>query len=377
MEEELYRMPGARRRRGLADEIGKFALCFAFSRRDQAPSTGRPHKVSGLDIAEIKSAILSQSIGAGDEIEGEGVLSRFAAVYSPRAYYPSYFLGEMRAELRAGAGIPSASAHYLPVSCLPPLPDGYCLSFLFPVDKTEFERPDFPSNIRDVMTRDYLHFPLVSLPDERVEGRIRFKARLRQLSRETMHDLAGVGEKPYESYSARGLTYYLEPLEVEATGREQGLRGSLFAEMAIPGNPGWHPVAGILESLICQAVEAVFPRCERGERQELTCYLPQSGHQVVRFRRRLFGLVYDPVVVLFRAPNLLGLYLPCDLRVEIDSSARLFEDFVAEVAGRLETELQLDWPLTVEIAYDNRAPWARARGALESRSFRMVSEDYP
>ncbi len=210
----------------------------------------------------------------------------------------------------------------------------------------------------------------------RIEGKVRFRARLRQLSRESMVKLAGVGERPYESYSARGLTYFLEPLEIATAGDPHDLRGSLFAEMAIPGNPGWEAITPLLEDSVRDSVADTFPECARGEREELSCYLPHSGHQVVRFRRRLFGLVFDPVVVLFRSPNLLGLYLPCDLLRGLEEASSLFRRFVLRLSQVIEEHLELEEPLSVEIAYNNRLPWAAERGALRGRGFRMLAEDY-
>lgn len=372
-------MPRMRDRRGLADEIAKLSLCFSLSAHEKAiDMKGRRRKLSGTDVVGIKAGILSEGLRPGDEVEGDGILSRFAAIYHPRAYYPSYFLGEMRAELRRGQNAPLASPHYLPVSDPPPLPDGSRLAFLFPPEKDSFDRPDYPANVRDVLTRDYPRIPLVfPEADKPVEGRIRFKARLRQLSRASMEELVGVGERSYDTYSARGITQFLEPLETEATGELMPLRGSLFAEMSIPGEPGWDRVMGLLEDAICGTVEAVFPPCPRGERQEMGCYVPHTGFHVVRFRRRLFGLVFDPVIAVFRSPNLFGLYLPCDLLGDVEDSSSIFERFVQGFAGDIEAGLGLASPLAVEIAYNNRLPWAAARGALKGDAFRKVGEEHP
>ena len=378
LEEEIYRVPKVRDRRGLADEVFKFALCFALSDHDRALGARAGRRThSDMDARHIKAGILGERVRAGDEIEGYGIIANFAAIYSPLAYYPSYFLGEIKAELREGAGAPPASPNYLPVSELPPFADGSRISFLFPPEKTAYTRSDLPGNIRDVLTRDYANIPLVRGSEQRLAGRVRFRARLRKLSSESMVQLAGVGERSYESFAARGLTHFLEPLEVVATGKPSGLRGSLFAEMRVPGNTDWDSVVPILEESIYRAVEAVFPSCERGECVEIPCYLPETGHQVVRFRRRLFGLVYDPVFALFRSPDLLGLYLPCDLFEGMEATASLFERFVEDVAKAVEKDLELGMPLKVEIAYDNRLSWARMREAMRGESFRKVGQMYP
>jgi len=378
LEEETYRVPKVRERRGLAEEISKFALCFALSEHERAmsPKGGR-RTLSGTDAAGIKAAILGERLRAGDEVEGEAVLSGFAAIYNPRAYYPSYFLGEMRAELRKGAEEPDVSAHYLPVSTLPPLPDGSRIAFMFPRAKQAFDRPDLPGNIRDVLTRDYPHIPLVAKAGQQVEGSVRFRARLCRLSREAMAERAGVGERSYENYSARGLSYFLKPLEIVPTAEPHHLRGSLFTEMSFPGIPGWDRVLAILEETVCRTVQEIFEPRTRGERKEIPCYLPHSGHQVVRFRRRLLGLVYDPMVVLFRSPNLIGLYLPCDLLGDLEKTSSLFERFVLRLSEAIEGGLELESSLKVEIAYDNHLPWAKAGGALRGESFLILGAAYP
>ena len=363
----------------MAGEVCKFSLCFALSEHRRAVEVrGRSRRVGGLDIPALKAGILGEAIRAGDEVEGEALATGFATVYQPRAYYPSYFLGEMRAALRRGEPPPPASPHYLPVSSLPPLPDGWRITFLYAPDKTAFDRPDFPAHVRDVLTRDYPRMLLLVGPrEETPAGRIRFRARLLQLDRESAFRLAGLGEKSYDAYSARGLTHFLRPLEVEGTEGEPSLRGSLFAEMSLAEEAGWERVTGVLEETACAAAQEAFPERRRGERQEPGCYLPHSGFHVTRFRRRLFTLVFDPVVVVFRAPRLLGLYLPGELARGLEEIAARFEEFALRFTVALERTLGLSAPTGVEVAYDNRLPWARERGALRGAAFAAVEEAYP
>ena len=381
MEEEIYRQSKFRERRGLADEILRFSLCFALSEHARAfEIKGRHRAVSGMDVAGIKAGILGESVRAGDEVEGEALACGCAAVYQPRAYYPPYFLGEMRAALRRGENPPSASPHYLPVSAVPPLPDGWRITFLLPGDKEAFDRPDFPAHVRDVLTRDYLRMPLLIPPGEDPGwGRIRFRARVLQLRRDTMDRLAGLGERSYDAYAARGLTHFLQPLEMELEpGKEHPtLRGSLFAEVSFLEEPGWERVMGVLEGAVRGTVEEVFPECPRGEKQEMGCYLPHTGFHVVQFRRKLFALVFDPVITVFRSPDLVGLYLPCDLMRDLEKSASLFEGFVSRFAAVMEESLGLSTSPRVEAAYDNRLPWARDGGALRGASFLKVEEEHP
>jgi hypothetical protein len=387
-EEEFYRQSRYRGKRGLAEEMAKFALCFALSEHDRAEGEGRGRRaLKGMDVESIKAGILGESIGPGDEVEGEAMACGFTAVYQPRAYYPSYFLGEMRAALRRGEKAPSASGHYLPVSALPPLPDGWGMTFLYPVGKEAFDRPDFPAHARDVLTRDYLRLPLLIPPGQRPSaGRIRFRARLLRLNRGSMDRMAGMGERSYDAYSARGLTFFLRPQDEEDPLRpldnQKGkagasLRGSLFAEVSIMEATGWERVIEILEGAVSAAVEEVFPQCERGERQEMECYLPHSGFHAVRFRRRLFALVFDPVIVIYRAPRLLGVYLPCDLMGDVGQSAILFQRFLWLFSAAIVDGLDLSNALAVDIAYDNRLPWAREGGALRGPEFATVEEKHP
>jgi len=379
LEEQEYRVPRPRERRKLAEEISKFSFCFALSEYRRALEfKGRKKSFSGLDIAGIKAGILGEAMRAGDEVEGEALASSFAAVYQPRAYYPAYFLGEMRAALRRGENPPAASPHYLPVSKLPQLPDGSHITFLYQRDKTAFDRPDFPAHVRDVLTRDFIRMPMLIQPgQDAARGVLRFRARVLQLDRETSYRLAGLGDNSYEAYSARGLTHFLQPLELEALDVGTSLRGSLFAELSFAEDLVWEKSLGLFEETVCDVVERVFPPCPRGEREEPGCYLPHSGFHVTRFRRRLFALVYDPVIVIFRAPRLLGIYLPSDLLRGREEAAALFEEFVLDFTSTLSGGLGLDSPASVETAYDNLLPWARKRGALRGPAFDLLGEEHP
>lgn len=371
--------PKRRNSRGFSEEMSKFSLCFALSEHQEAEGkrAGRS-PISGKDIASLKAGILNERIRAGQEVEGRAVACPFTAVYQPRPYYPSYLLGEIRASLRKGVSPPSTSPHYLPVSILPPLTDGWRLTFLYPLDKRDFDRPDFPAHVRDVLTRDYTRLPLLIPPQmKEIQGMIGYRARLMQLSRISLKRMAGLGERSYDAYSTRGLTFFIQPLEMELLGDEPSLRGSLFAEMCLPQDGDWEKVMEVMEGVTCAAVEAVFPECTRGERQDSGCYLPHTGFHVVAFRRRLLALVYEPVMVVFRAPRLIGLYFPRDVLGDLEESSSLFEAFMIAFCDGLEKALDCSSPLKVEMAFDNRLPWARERGALTGPSFKSLADDYP
>ncbi len=376
---ELYRLPGGRKKKSLGDEMAKFSLSFALSEHSRAEEAAGRHKFHrGMNVAAVKAGILGGNVNPGDELEGEGLASPFAAVYQPRAYYPAYALGEMRAALRRGEGPPSASPHYLPVSLLPPLPDGWRVNFLYPPDKEAFDRPDFPAHSRDVLTRAYNRLPLLIPPQSgEVRGRVRFRARLKRLSRDTLGRLAGLGDDSCDLYAARGLAHFLfldEVLEEEAA---PSLRGSLFAEVDLGEGAGWDKVMEVLEDSVCGLAAEAFPEYERGDRQDEGCRLPGSGHQVIRFRRRLFALVFDPVIAVYRSPGLLGLYLPWDLGEEPNRASSRFEAFLRRLTRGLEEKLGLSEPPRIEVAYDNLLPWAREGGALRGAAFQAVEEERP
>ncbi|RJP31575.1 MAG: hypothetical protein C4536_07755 [Actinobacteria bacterium] len=379
MGEEEYRVPRPRERKTLAEEISKFSFCFALSEYRRAlEAKGRARSFSGMDVAGIKAGILGEALRAGDEVEGEALASPYTAIYQPRAYYPSYFLGEMRAALRRGESPPSASPHYLPVNRLPPLPDGSRIVFLYQRDKSAFDRPDFPAHVRDVLTRDYMRIPLLVPPGQEAgRGLVRFRVRILQLDRDTAYGYAGLGDRSYEAYSARGLTHFLQPLEQRMANAGNSLRGSLFAELRLDGEPGWDRVTGMLEDTVRDVVEEVFPPCTRGEREEFGCYLPHSGFHVTRFKRRFFALVYDPVIVIFRAPHLVGVYLPGELSREAEEPASRFEEFALGFASAITAGLGLSSHPRVETAYDNLLPWARERGALRGPAFDLLGEEHP
>lgn len=367
------------KKRGFFEKISKFSLCYALSEHREAEGKrARRKPVSGCDINSLKAGILNESIRAGQEIGGEAVACPFTAVYQPRPYYPSYLLGEIRAALRQGESPPSTSPHFLPVSVLPPLSDGWRVTFLYPLNKEEFDRPDFPAHVRDVLTRDFSRLPLL-IPTEMEEmrGKIAYRAHLMQLSRTTLSRLAGLNEGSYNAYSARGLTFFLQALEMEPIEEELSLRGSLFAELQLPQDGVWEKVMEVMEGAVCEAVEAVFPECTRGERQDSGCYLPHTGFHVVQFRRRLLALVYEPVMVVFRAPRLIGLYFPQDVLRDLEQPSSLFEVFSLTFCGKLEEALGYSSRLKVEIAFDNRLPWARERGTLQGPSFKRLEEEHP
>jgi hypothetical protein len=379
LEEEQYRVPQPREERRLAEEISKFSFCFALSEHRRAVDTkGRNKTFSGMDVAGIKAGILGESIRAGDEVEGEALASSFTAIYKPRAYYPAYVLGEMRAALRRGESPPAASPHYLPVSELPPLPEGSRIVFLYQQDKMAFDRPDFPAHVRDVLTRDFMRLPMLLPPSSHgLEGRVRFQARALRMDRDSAYRLAGLGDNSYDTYSARGMTYFLRPSELEMVDTDSLLRGSLFCELSLAAEVAWERIVEILEETVQAEVEEVFPPCPRGERDEMGCYLPQSGFHVTRFRRKFFALVYDPVIVIFRAPRLMGIYLPGELLRGREETCALFEKFVLRFVSSMERRLGLNAPLGVETAYDNLLPWASERGTLRGPAFTSLQEKYP
>ncbi|MBC7246149.1 MAG: hypothetical protein H5T73_00005 [Actinobacteria bacterium] len=379
MEEERYRVPPPRRRDVLAEEIGKFSLCCALGEHEEAKRKRfRGRKFSRLDVAGIKEGIFRGDIQEGDEVEGEGTLSPYAAVYQPRAYYPAYVMGEVRAALRRGQPPPQTSPHYLPVSQLPPLPDGWRIRFLYPARKEAFDRPDFPAHVRDVLTRDYQRIPFLLPPgSEELRGRVRFRARLLQLGRDAMSRYSGMGENTYDAYAARGILHFLEPLELEEGERDISLRGSLFAEVSFAEDIDRGEIGRRLEELVCGVASEIFPECRRGAREDGGCYLPESGHHVLRFRSRLLALVYDPVIAVYRSPRLLGIYLPGELGDGGGDLRRRWESLAHALLSRLEREFTPHSPVRVEMCHDPRAYWARERGVMSGPDFLGLEEKRP
>lgn len=376
--EERYRTPSRRKRNLLAEEMGKFTMCYALSGHASAEGRGRRGGTfAGLEVQRIKEGIFREVLREGDTVEAEGVLNPYAAIYQPRAFYPAYVMGEIRDSLRRGEPPPPTSPHYLPVSRLPELPDGLRISFLYPARKADFDRPDFPAHVRDVLTRDFPRLPVL-LPgdDGQVGGRVRLRARLLRLDRELLRRLAGIGEEAYAAYASRGLVYFLEPLEMERV-ESLPLRGSLFAEISLAMPSSWERSCASLDLLLRETVEEVFPPCERGDREEGTCYLPRGGHHVFRFRSRLFALVYHPAIAVLRSPGLLGLFLPADLDGAEEEPHLLFRRLVEGMMERLAAELGGAAGCRMEVAYDNRLPWVRERGALVGPDFAALGEEYP
>jgi len=376
--EERYRTPVPRKRNLLAEEMGKFAMCYALSGHASAVGRGRAGAhYHGLEVQGIKEAILRETLREGDTVETEGMLSPYAAIYQPRAYYPAYVMGEMRAALRRGEPPPQASPHYLPVCRLPRLPDGTRVGFLYALRKRDFDRPDFPAHVRDVLTRDFPRLPVLFPGGEQGHwGRVRLRARLLRLVAEDVRRLAGIGEDAYAVYAARGLVHFLEPLEMEKV-EALPMRGSLFLEASFSGFPPWEKSCRALDAVFRETVDRVFPSCERGEREEGTCRLPHGGHHVFRFRNRLFALVYRPALAVFRAPGLLGFFLPADLGNGEEEPHGLFRRLAEELLEGVAEELGGEAGYRVEVAYDNRLPWIRERGALEGPGFRALGEEYP
>ncbi|NPV58175.1 MAG: hypothetical protein HPY75_00765 [Actinobacteria bacterium] len=377
-EKEGYRLSRPRARRGLEEEIARFSLGYALGEREGLVGVSARGRFHGdVDVASVKAGIFSGSIAPGDEVEGEAVASAYAAVYMPRAHYPQYVLGEMRAALRRGEREPAASPHFLPVSRLPAYPDGRRACFLYPLGKKAFDRPDFPAHVRDVLTRDYQRLPVLVPPGvDMPSGRVRFRGRLLQVGREVAHRLAGLGDRSYESYSLRGMVAFLEPSWIGEVDGGVSLRGSLFAEASLPVEVSWDEAAGALEKAVRMSVEGVFPPCEREDEPRADCALPHGGYHVTRFRRRLFAVVYDPVIAVFRAPRLLGIYLPCDLPREEDAAEASFAAFLARLRSALEEGLGLAEPVQVEMAHDNTLSWAREGGALRGPEFARAEEEH-
>jgi hypothetical protein len=362
--------------RWLGREIAKFSLCFAVYRQHEREleSGGGVCGAVKLTLAGLKDLLREEAPAAGIVVEMEGVLSPFSAVYTPRAFYPPYIQGEIRRAMQGCGDFPRVPLHFRPVNRLPASEEIGRLVFLYPPGRRDFERPDFPVDTRDVLTRDFLRFPLLLPPGWDPEpGRVRLRAKVVQVEREILEKCLPMGEKTYLAYLRRGLVHYLFPLDMERTAEPPPATGTLFAELSLEG--GKRPGAW-LEEVLCPAVEAVFPGRDRGEKKEEGWCLPGAGFHVAGFRGRFASLVYEPAYFLFRAPSSLGVYLPWDLHRDLAEGESRLRSLVEEVIAGLGGEGKAAEP-RLRFTFDNTLTWARERGALGGDEFRALIRFHP
>lgn len=360
----------------LRRELGKFQLLFALSHHREIASGQRSKRAwKGMDVEALKAGILREEISPGDRVEGRGILSPYAAIYQPRAFYPKYVLGEIKAAMQRGEGEPAVSPHFLPASRLPRLPDGWNIAFLYLDGEGALTRPALPADLREVLVR---HYPvlLALLPPGSADvfGRVSFKGQIYRIDHEYLERPLGMREEAYRVYSNRGIVFFLSMEEVELLGKA-GLRGSLFLELSLPPEAGEALSGDGFRDLFCSAVEECLGESER-EREPSCGYLPLTGYQELRFRSRLTGVVDSPFYAVFRAPTSLGLYFPCELTGQVGEGETLLSALLEAMEEKASgTVSPTRW--SIDLCSDSSSPLRRERGVLRGPLFRRLEAEWP
>jgi hypothetical protein len=295
-------------------------------------------------------------------------------------------LGNLRATRQETieGGVP-ALPHILPVSEVPPLPDKTLLYFLYPPDSCLFQRYEFPQNLRELLTRDYLRTPiLIPLEHAHLRGRVRFRARLMELREGPLSTLAALDKKTYDAHSARGLTLFLSLAGEEEGFMEESMpglpppQGSLFVEARVPSQKieeREKAVKQVLRSVACE----LFP----GERREHAGEAPSIDHESEqhfhRFRNRWFAFIYGPLIAVYRLPGFLSLYMPVSLNpATLDREEAIFERAFSRMAELLSPAHTLGKEyISVDFTHCLSHPFWQEAGALQNELFATVLKEYP
>ncbi len=346
-------------------ELAKYGYHWALAvggraRPRSVPRGGVPGVVSP---AEVRAAYRRGDLGPGDLVEGSGILSPFASIYKPRAYYPEYLLSQMELGAINASEVPS-SPRIRPVAQLPPLASGTRVAFLYPEDKLALERNAFPGDLREALTRDYDQVPVV-LPAgfQTWTGPCRWRTRLQRLTDSDALKLGGVAGPLYGTMEERGLTLFLsvedekcslEPVAPNGT-RPAPFAGSLFLEARITGERADEHLRDALVVELPGAVEKVFGNRGAGEDTQVMT--------------RLLAVVQSPVIAIQRAPHLLSLFIPCDLAADVEDCTDRFELFAEALFEALRVNIEkhghtLD--VEIDFAYDCRRPFFAQRRAMRT-----------
>ncbi len=154
--------------------------------------------------------------------------------------------------------------------------------------------------------------------------------------------------------------------------------GSLFVETRIKPLP--HSKAeAVLEESLANVAEELFPAVDRGDRKAGQDIDHQTGHHFLRYRQRLFALIYRPFIAVYRAPHFLSLYLPTLLD---DTSLEEQEKVFERAFALLEEEMVghgavVEGGLPVDFVHDPRLPAWRDREALRNTLIERVVEERP
>lgn len=369
-----------------ANELNKYAFFYSLKEHTRARGSegGVAAPRSYPSLEGLKSAVKSGRLRPGETVDVEGFLSPFISMHRPRAYYPEMFLGDLRAtapgESREdGAEGASCLPHVLPVVRLPGLPDGWEIRFLYPASTGLFQHYEHPHRLMDVLTRDYLRIPVLLPPGDYPAGMVRFRARLLEMRPVQLEEFVHLDARESDAYTMRGLTLFLEASgegwEAEPDGAPCG---SLFVETRI--KPLSHTRAeAVLEEALANVAEELFPATYRGDRKAGLDIDHETGHHFLRYRQRLFALIYRPFIAVYRAPHFLSLYLPTLL----DEAALADREEVFDRAfSLLEEEMVkhgvvVEGGLPVDFVHDPRLPAWRDREALRNSLIERVVEERP
>ncbi len=372
-------------------ELAKYGFFYALSDYQEARGRepGRQHPVHRMKtLAGLKSLFRRQMLYPGTMVEGKGILSPYITLYRPRAYYPQMVLGELRStRKRAGEGL-SSLPHILPVVKLPPLPDGNLVYFLYPEEAELFHRYEFPQDLREVLTRDYLRVPLVLPPNySGVEGGVEFRARLLEIKEGPLYTHASIGEKAYQGYSIRGLTLFFSLVEEDGYLKEvsslsditQITQGSLFVESRVPPLEIQSVERRVEEALECCSSE-LFPGERKRERKEGLRIDHRTDHHFLRFRNRLFAFINKPFIAVYRYPHYFSLYMPIPLRREgIQEKESIFQRAYAQLTETLfpRGSEARGTRFFVDFVHDPSIPFWKERGVLRNELFTRVLREKP
>jgi hypothetical protein len=308
------------------------------------------------------------------------------------------FLGDLRAsvaqadetgledEARAPDGT-SWLPHVLPVVRLPGLPGGWDINFLYPSPAGLFQRYEHPHRLMDVLTRDYLRTPIL-LPSSgsHPTGWVRYRARLLELRQGQLEQFTHLDRRESEAYAARGLNLFLA-----ASGEGQGVEplepapptppapcGSLFVETRIRPLPHSR-VESVLEEALASMAEELFPGTDRGRKRDGLDIDHATGHHFLRFRRRLFALIYRPIIAVYRSPHFLSLYLPAALEPALlREKEELFERAFAFLEeSMIDHGAAVEGGLPVDFTHNPCLPAWRAREVLRNGLIDRVVEERP
>ncbi len=345
-------------------ELAKYgyhwALAMGARARPRAVPRGGVARVEAP--AEVKAAYRHGALHPGDLVEGSGILSPFAAIYRPRAYYPEYLLGQMTLEAAELNPETSVSPRIRPVVRLPQIEGGASIAFLYPAGKQALERQSFPGDLREALTRDYDQVPIVLPPGlEAWTGPCEWHARLQRLNDADALKLGGVAGPLYGTMEERGLTLFLSVededcgLDTVPAAATEPVAGSLYLEARITGERADEHLREALVNELPVTVKKVFGR--RGEGED------------TRVMSRLLALIRPPIIAVQRAPHLLSLFMPCDLAGDLEGCAHNFEVFVEALLTGLARIIEghghsLD--AEIDFAYDARRPFFAERRAMRT-----------